>query len=211
MKRYRLAVLKGILVLSGFLLCISNAIAQRYVFRATWGDLGSANTSIARAGGLYAYSDGSYIVTETQTNRLHRFSQAGVLIDSFGGTGTAYGQFWGPSSPVALSDGTLYIGDYLNERVQVFSPTGTYLWQFDGSTSTGGKFGKPHSLAGKLQAGKCAFGGPARNALLVVSLRLRRFRTQRRIHDDPLWPIQSDGRARVRGRTPSTVRWWKRE
>ena len=147
MKRYRLAVLKGILVLSGFLLCISNAIAQRYVFRATWGDLGSANTSIARAGGLYAYSDGSYIVTETQTNRLHRFSQAGVLIDSFGGTGTGDGQFWGPSSPVALSDGTLYIGDYLNERVQVFSPTGTYLWQFDGSTSTGGKFGKPHSLA----------------------------------------------------------------
>ena len=147
MDRYRLAFLKGILLLSGFLLCISNAFAQRYVFRATWGDLGAANTTITRAGGLYAYSDGSYIVTETQTNRLHRFSPAGALIDSFGGTGTGDGQFWGPSSPVAVSDGTLYIGDYLNERVQVFSPNGTYLWQFDGSASTSGKFGKPHSLA----------------------------------------------------------------
>jgi hypothetical protein len=59
--------------------------------------------------------------------RVHRFSAAGELIQSWGEPGTEPGHLNLPHSVWAHSDGRVLVCDRENDRVQIFSPDGDFL------------------------------------------------------------------------------------
>ena len=79
---------------------------------------------VAPSGDLYV-SDGY------RNSRVHRFSSAGALIDSWGQPGkTEPGEFHLPHSLWVDGGGQIYVCDRENSRIQVFTAAGKYLSQW---------------------------------------------------------------------------------
>ncbi len=78
------------------------------------------NLAVAPWGDLY--------VTDGYGNaRVHRFTAAGKLIQSWGEPGSGPGQFRLPHGVVVTRDGRVLVADRENDRVQVFDRDGTFL------------------------------------------------------------------------------------
>ncbi len=60
-------------------------------------------------------------------SRVMKFSADGTFIKTWGGEGTAAGQFHCPHSIVIDAKGLLYVADRSNQRIQVFDADGNYL------------------------------------------------------------------------------------
>jgi DNA-binding beta-propeller fold protein YncE len=60
-------------------------------------------------------------------SRLLMFDAQGNFIKTWGGEGTAPGQFRVPHSIVTTADGLLFVADRSNERIQVFDRQGTFV------------------------------------------------------------------------------------
>lgn len=78
------------------------------------------NLAIAPSGDLYV-SDGY------GNARVHRFSAAGKLIQSWGEPGTGPGQFNLPHGVAIESTGEVWVADRENDRIQIFTADGKYL------------------------------------------------------------------------------------
>jgi len=89
--------------------------------------------SLAPGGDLYV-SDGY------GNARVHRFSAAGELIQSWGEPGDGVGQFHLPHSVWVHADGRVIVCDRENDRVQFFSPSGEYLDAWTNVTRPGDLF-----------------------------------------------------------------------
>jgi DNA-binding beta-propeller fold protein YncE len=79
--------------------------------------------------------NGDLYITDGYGNaRVHRFTAAGKLIQSWGEPGDGPSQFHLPHAPAVSSDGRVYVCDRENNRMQVFSPTGELLkiWNIEG-------------------------------------------------------------------------------
>ena len=98
-------------------------------------------------------------VTDSGVNRVFKFLASSAyrpdtLISpdgSFGGTGSADGQFAQPSDCMVDStrdDEKIFIVDKGNNRVQVFNRAGIYLSQFDGDGTSTGRFNSPGGILG---------------------------------------------------------------
>lgn len=100
------------------------------------GDLGVAGTKpgqLSSVGGVAVASDGS-VFAATGANRIDRFAPGGVVLRSFGQTGSEVGQFAfgsgggndaGAGGGLAIGpDGMLYVADSGNDRVQRFDLDG---------------------------------------------------------------------------------------
>jgi len=71
---------------------------------------------------------GDFYVSDGYGNsRIHHFSPDGSLLQSWGSTGTARGEFNLPHSVWAHTDGRIFVCDRENDRIQIFSPEGEYL------------------------------------------------------------------------------------
>jgi DNA-binding beta-propeller fold protein YncE len=77
------------------------------------------NLALGPSGDLYV-SDGY------GNARVHRFTQDGRLLQSWGEPGTGPGQFHVPHGLAVDRDGTVYVADRENSRVQLFSADGAY-------------------------------------------------------------------------------------
>jgi len=76
---------------------------------------------------------GDLYITDGYGNaRVHRFSAAGTLLQSWGEPGEGPGQFRLPHSACVHRDGRVFVCDRENNRVQIFSPTGTFLGAWTG-------------------------------------------------------------------------------
>ncbi len=89
--------------------------------------------SVAPSGDLYV-SDGY------GNARVHRFSPDGTLVQSWGESGTAPGNFHLPHSVWAHTDGRVFVCDRENDRIQIFSPTGDLLDIWTNVTKPGDLF-----------------------------------------------------------------------
>lgn len=78
------------------------------------------NLAVAPSGDLYV-SDGY------GNCRIHRFSDGGDLLQSWGEPGNGPGQLHLPHSAWAHTDGRVFVCDRQNDRIQIFGPTGEYL------------------------------------------------------------------------------------
>jgi DNA-binding beta-propeller fold protein YncE len=77
------------------------------------------NVAIAPNGDLYV-SDGY------GNCKVHRFSRAGGLIQSWGEPGTGPGQFFLPHGIAVSADGRVLVADRESDRIQIFSLKGAY-------------------------------------------------------------------------------------
>jgi len=78
------------------------------------------NLAVAPNGDLYA-SDGY------GNARVHRFTAAGELIQSWGEPGTGRGQFMLPHGIAVHADGRVFVCDRENDRIQIFAAVGKWL------------------------------------------------------------------------------------
>jgi DNA-binding beta-propeller fold protein YncE len=78
------------------------------------------NLAVAPSGDLYV-SDGY------GNCRVHRFTDDGTLIGSWGEPGGGPGEFRLPHSTWVHTDGRVFVADRQNDRIQIFGPTGEYL------------------------------------------------------------------------------------
>ncbi len=80
---------------------------------------------------MIAHPNGDIYVTDGYRNaRVHRFTQDGRLIASWGTPGKEPGQFHLPHSIAIDPEGRLYVADRANRRIQIFTPEGEFLGQW---------------------------------------------------------------------------------
>jgi sugar lactone lactonase YvrE len=105
-------------------------------------DLKTESTANIRAAGpfnrptkLAVAPNGELYVSDGYGNaRVHRFTAAGELIQSWGEAGAGPGQFNLPHFVWVHTDGRVFVCDRENSRVQIFTPTGDLLriWNIKG-------------------------------------------------------------------------------
>ncbi|EKD56547.1 MAG: NHL repeat containing protein, partial [uncultured bacterium] len=97
-------------------------------------NIASANTPLSIA----LSSDGNYVwIADSSTHYVRKYSLAGALQGSYGGSGSGNGQFSYPDSIHVDSSSKIYIGDSGNFRFQVFDSNMTFLGKFTGTSGTG--------------------------------------------------------------------------
>ena len=129
---------------------VDDPFSQRTVERAAeW----RAPMAGARGRGL-AYADGMLYVADPATHQIWSVSDAGEIVDRWGGYGAAPGGFNAPWDVAVGAEGSLYVADTWNHRVQVLSLQGQpvrrwgRLAQVRGNdASTFGAFYGPRSVA----------------------------------------------------------------
>jgi DNA-binding beta-propeller fold protein YncE len=84
---------------------------------------GPTNLAVAPSGDLYV-SDGY------RNARMHRFSNDGQLLQSWGTPGSGPGELHTPHSTWVHDDGRVFVADRANDRLQIFNPTGDYLGEW---------------------------------------------------------------------------------
>ncbi len=92
--------------------------------------------------GIAIDDDGNVFVTEVDLQRVQKFSPEGELLLTFGGPGSAPGQFLRPYG-IDADWGVIVVADKDNNRIQMFSAQGVYLLQFGGYGTSPGKFDQP--------------------------------------------------------------------
>ncbi|MCL2394766.1 MAG: peptidyl-alpha-hydroxyglycine alpha-amidating lyase family protein [Acidimicrobiaceae bacterium] len=74
---------------------------------------------------------GDYYVSDGYGNsRVHRFSEDGDLIQSWGEPGSKQGEFVVPHGVWVHDDGRVFVADRENDRIQIFGPTGEFLTEW---------------------------------------------------------------------------------
>jgi DNA-binding beta-propeller fold protein YncE len=91
--------------------------------------------------------DGSVFVVDANFNYVVRFSRSGVLLDRWGGTGSAPGLFRMPEGIAVDIDGSVFVADTGNGRIQKFTASGEFLLQWNGDGSSNGYFNWPRGVA----------------------------------------------------------------
>lgn len=96
---------------------------------------GSDLDSVVRGAGPYnrptkaaVAPNGDIYVSDGYANaRVHRFTEAGEHLASWGEPGTGPGEFHVPHCIWVRDDGLVFVGDRHNDRIQIFSPTGEFV------------------------------------------------------------------------------------
>lgn len=91
-------------------------------------------------------STGNVYVTDTENNRIQKFSSTGEYLMGWGSYGSGIGQFGYPSGISVDNDDNVYVTDTNNNRVQKFSSDGEYLTSWGSSGSETGKFHYPYGI-----------------------------------------------------------------
>jgi DNA-binding beta-propeller fold protein YncE len=81
---------------------------------------GPTNLAVAPSSDLY--------ITDGYNNcKVHRFTDSGEFIQSWGEPGSGPGEFILPHSTWVHTDGRVFVADRENDRIQIFSPDGVFL------------------------------------------------------------------------------------
>ncbi len=90
-------------------------------------------------------------VTDVGTHQVHKFTNDGEHLLTFGETGIAGNSpslFAGPTDVAFLSDGSVIVSDgYDNTRLVKYRPDGTFLTEWGEPGKSSGQFNLPHGLA----------------------------------------------------------------
>lgn len=101
-----------------------------YIYRSTFGGLGSGNGQVSKPGGTAVDKEGNVWVADTENNRVEEFSSGGTFVQAFGTLGTGNGQLKGPRGITIDGSGNVWVADTGNSRVEEFSKAGTFMLKF---------------------------------------------------------------------------------
>ncbi|HEV2842241.1 MAG TPA: 6-bladed beta-propeller [Chthoniobacterales bacterium] len=96
------------------------------------GAQGKDNGQLNFPRGLTVDSTGNILVSDTNNDRLQRFSPTGDFLNVLGKRGSGPGDFLEPGGIAVDSSGNIYVADVSNHRVQKVKPDGTFLADWKG-------------------------------------------------------------------------------
>ena len=112
--------------------------------------LGSFLGSMTFAGGtegLAVDATGLLYAGDVTNDTVVKYTSAGSVVLSWGGTGTSTGKFDLPVGVAAHSGGNIYVVDSLNNRVQYFTSLGSFVGTFGTAGAGNGQFNIPVGIA----------------------------------------------------------------
>lgn len=90
---------------------------------------------------------GDIYVTEFTANRVAQYSNAGVLVRTWGGAGSGNGQFSGDVGIATGPDGAIYTTEIGNNRIQKFTSAGVYVTKWGTAGAGNGQFNGVRGVA----------------------------------------------------------------
>jgi DNA-binding beta-propeller fold protein YncE len=119
-----------------------------YVTR--WGTRGQGLGKFEFPQGVDFAPDGTLVVTDAGNGRIQRFSidgdANGTFVETYGGPGSAAGEFDTPAGVGVAADGTIWVADTGNDRIQSREP-GTGAWSAFAQATGGSLFSAPWGVA----------------------------------------------------------------
>ena len=91
--------------------------------------------------------EGYVYVTDAEGNGVGKFAPNMSRIKSWGGSGTADGEFSGIEGIAVSEEGLVYVVDHGNDRVQVFDTNGTFIRKWGTTGTLPGLFSSPWDVA----------------------------------------------------------------
>jgi streptogramin lyase len=85
-------------------------------------------------------------VADSKNNRILKFDPNGVLLGSWGSTGSGNGQFNLPVDTAVDAAGNVFVADYNNNRIQKFGINGNWLASFGSAGYGTGQFNGPRGV-----------------------------------------------------------------
>lgn len=98
----------------------------------------SASLGFDAAGNLYVF--------DFNVNEVRKYDPQGKLLQTWGTTGDANGQFQLPVGFVDAANERIYVADLINSRVQVLDLDGNYLDKWGGFGALPGQFSEPNAV-----------------------------------------------------------------
>jgi sugar lactone lactonase YvrE len=124
------------LILGLFFLNQSTLAQTHYDFSLSVGSSGAGNGQFNFPLGVAVDAGDNLWVTDTNNNRIQKFTGNGVFLGTIGSTGSGSGQFRFPFGIAFDTSGNVLVADSNNDRIQRFNSNGSFLGQF-GSTGAG--------------------------------------------------------------------------
>jgi sugar lactone lactonase YvrE len=104
---------------------------QVYSFVIKWGSLGNYDGLLNVPASLAVDSSGNLYVTDTNNNRIEKFSSDGKFLSKWGTAGSGPGEFDLPTGITLDTAGNIYVTDQSNNRIQEFNSAGSYIREFN--------------------------------------------------------------------------------
>ena len=141
----------GGVVLLAMLLIIAvqllNASGRAPAFVAQWGEEGSGPGTFNGPFDVATDRDGNVYVTDSENQRVQKFTADGEFLLQWGEAGTGQGQFQKPAGIAVDQENRVYVTDYMNDTVQTFTSDGTFLRTWGSSGDRPGQFDAPSGVA----------------------------------------------------------------
>ena len=117
-------------------------------FTTTGSPRGAIQLEAVVNGAAFAlHDDGGIVLLSSESNTVSRYSASGAHINTWGGPGSAEGEFNTPLGIAVDRQGAVYVADSGNDRIQKFSGSGDFLTAFGGRGSAAGQLINPIGIA----------------------------------------------------------------
>ncbi len=113
---------------------------------ARFGSRGDEPGMLKSPRGMAVDDAGNIWVTDTDNDRIQKYSSKGKLLHVIGTSGSGEGRFDAPAGIALSPRGNICVADTGNKRVQVFSAKGMFLGAFGKSGALRGQFREPVDL-----------------------------------------------------------------
>jgi DNA-binding beta-propeller fold protein YncE len=112
-----------------------------------WGTSGSGAGQFDLPRGIAIGPSGEVYVSDSDNDRVQKFTPNGRFLTKWGSQGTAPGQFITPEGIATDAAGNVYVADQLNDRIQKFTPGGGLITLWGTKGSGDGQFDLPQAVA----------------------------------------------------------------
>ncbi len=112
-----------------------------------WGGEGDAPGKFSRPVGIAAGPEGFVYVSDTENQRIQKFTADGEFVLKWGVGGRNTGEVDRPMHLEVSPDGKVYVAEFLNDRIQVFDHNGKSLALIESGDSESGQMDAPGGVA----------------------------------------------------------------
>jgi sugar lactone lactonase YvrE len=120
---------------------------EKYEFLNEWGDRGTKDGEFNSPSTIAIDQSGNIYVTDTDNNRIQKFTHDGKFLAKWGTKGIENVQFDRPSGIAVDSAGNVYVADTYNNRIQKFKSNGEFITKWGVTGSGDGQFNQPGGIA----------------------------------------------------------------
>lgn len=149
-------------------LVVADAGAGELVFVAPDGRCRAIGSGLLERPTAIALSGGRLLVADPPRHVVVALSEAGDVLQRWGGLGDGVGEFNFPTSLAVSPDGSFLVVDALNFRIVRISADGRWLGAFGSAGDTGAAFARPKAVATDA-AGRVYVSDAQRDLVLVFA------------------------------------------